>query len=298
MQEAQNTRIVQDMFAAFGRGDAQALVAAVDDQVVWRPVIGAAPYVATAGERRGKAGVGEFFRVLGETLTFNEFTPKEFVAQGDKVVAIGTYTGTPKATGRQFEGEWTMVFTSETARSWNSASSRTRRRSMPRGRALRYTRKARLSWRAAVLEHEAAAGDGPFRFLKLARIDGADLESAPHEAFARPRKRRRVDERLANLQRVRCHRFGRIHINSLEFLERLARQPRRIRQQRIAPNRRHRRFQVQAAVDGDALHPISVRREDACICSMAESLVRLDRPTNTRLPTRRRFPHPSCRVAR
>jgi len=111
MQESQNTTLVQNIYAAFGRGDIQTLLDGLDEQIVWRPVIGASSSVPTAGNRRGKAAVGEFFRTLSETSTFEDFQTNEFVAQGDKVVVIGRYTGTAKATGRQYRSEWTMVFT-------------------------------------------------------------------------------------------------------------------------------------------------------------------------------------------
>src|SRR4051812_6040717 len=104
MQESQNTMIVQNIYAAFGRGDLPVLLDALDEQILWRPVLGAASYVPTAGERRGKAAVAEFFKILNETIAFEDFQPKEFVAQGDQVVAIGQYTGRAKATGRQFRG--------------------------------------------------------------------------------------------------------------------------------------------------------------------------------------------------
>jgi ketosteroid isomerase-like protein len=110
MQEAQNTKVVQDAYAAFGRNDIPALLDTLDENVVWNPVIGAASYVPTAGERRGKAAVAEFFRIVSEEVLFKVFEPKEFVAQGDKVVSLGHYrAGVP--TGRTFESDFVMVFT-------------------------------------------------------------------------------------------------------------------------------------------------------------------------------------------
>ncbi len=91
MQEAQNTKIVQDAYDAFGRGDVQTLLGYFDEAILWKPVHGAARHVPTAGERRGKAAVGEFFKIVSEQVNFLRFEPKEFVAQGDKVVAIGHY---------------------------------------------------------------------------------------------------------------------------------------------------------------------------------------------------------------
>ena len=110
MQEAQNTKIVQDAYEAFGRGDVQALLGYFDDAILWKPVHGTAPHVPTAGERRGKAAVGEFFKIVSEQVNFVRFEPKEFVAQGDKVVALGQYAA-KAPTGRGFESDFVMVFT-------------------------------------------------------------------------------------------------------------------------------------------------------------------------------------------
>jgi len=112
-QEAQavkNTQIVKDAYAAFGRGDIPTVIAALDDQVVWTGVIGAAPNVPMAGERRGKAAVTEFFGSVATHVHFSRFEPQEFVAQGDKVIALGHYTATTSA-GKSFDSDFVMVFT-------------------------------------------------------------------------------------------------------------------------------------------------------------------------------------------
>lgn len=109
MDEARNTKVVQDAYAAFGRGDIPALLALMDPGVEWTAVIGS--NTPTSGTRHGHAGVAEFFQQLGASLDFQRFEPQEFVAQGDKVVALGHYLGTWKATGRSFESDWVMVFT-------------------------------------------------------------------------------------------------------------------------------------------------------------------------------------------
>ena len=97
MQEAQNTKVVQDAYAAFGRGDVQGILDKLDDGIVWRGVYGAGPHVPTAGERRGKAQVGEFFKQVAENVSFSRFEPTEFVASGGKVVALGHYRATTPA---------------------------------------------------------------------------------------------------------------------------------------------------------------------------------------------------------
>ena len=110
MDDAQNTKIVQDAYAAFGRGDIQTLLTYVSDDVVWKGVYGAAPHVPTSGERRGKAAVAEFFSQVAANVMFSTFEPKEFVAAGDKVVALGHYAASTPI-NRSFESDFVMVFT-------------------------------------------------------------------------------------------------------------------------------------------------------------------------------------------
>jgi uncharacterized protein len=92
MGEADNIKVVQEAYAAFSRGDVQAILDRLDDSVAWTAVYGAGSNVPMAGERRGKAAVGEFFKLVATHVNFARFEPKEFVATGDKVVALGHYT--------------------------------------------------------------------------------------------------------------------------------------------------------------------------------------------------------------
>jgi hypothetical protein len=109
MNEARNTKIIQDAYAAFGRGDIQALLAILDPSVEWTAAVGS--HVPTSGTRHGREGVAQFFGQLAASLEFQRFEPQEFIAQGDKVVALGHYVGSWKATGRSFESDWVMVYT-------------------------------------------------------------------------------------------------------------------------------------------------------------------------------------------
>jgi len=109
-QALKNTELVKDAYAAFGRGDIPGVVAALDDQIIWNGVIGAGPHIPMAGERRGKDAVTEFFGSVGTHVHFSRFEPREFLAQGDKVVALGHYTATTSA-GKSFDSDFVMVFT-------------------------------------------------------------------------------------------------------------------------------------------------------------------------------------------
>ncbi|HKB11358.1 MAG TPA: nuclear transport factor 2 family protein [Vicinamibacterales bacterium] len=111
MQEAQNTKVVQDAYAAFSKGDIPALLNLVADDVVWHGVYGGSADVPQAGVRRGRAAVAEFFKLVGETVAFSRFEPHDFIATGDKVVTLGHYSGTVKTTGRTFDSDFAMVST-------------------------------------------------------------------------------------------------------------------------------------------------------------------------------------------
>jgi ketosteroid isomerase-like protein len=112
MQEAQNTKVVQEAYAAFSRGDIQTLLTYLADDIVWAGVYGAGSHVPTSGVRHGKSAVAEFFKQVAENVQFLQFEPKEYVATGDKVVALGHYAAnTPIKKG--FESDFAMVFTLE-----------------------------------------------------------------------------------------------------------------------------------------------------------------------------------------
>ena len=110
MQEADNTKVVQEAYAAFGRGDVPAILDRLDDGVAWQGVYGATSNVPMAGDRRGKTAVAEFFKLVATHVNFSRFEPKEFVASGDKVVTLGHYTAKTSA-NKEFDSDFAMVFT-------------------------------------------------------------------------------------------------------------------------------------------------------------------------------------------
>ena len=46
-----------------------------------------------------------------ESVEFKRFEPREFIAERDKVVVLGSYEGVAKKTGRAFKSDWVMVYT-------------------------------------------------------------------------------------------------------------------------------------------------------------------------------------------
>ncbi len=109
MSDQANVGVVQQGYEALGRGDIPALLDLMADDVEW--TLQGPSVIPWAGTRRGREGVAEFFSLLGETLEFEQFEPREFVAQGDTVVVLGYERSLVKPTGRTFEQEWAHVYT-------------------------------------------------------------------------------------------------------------------------------------------------------------------------------------------
>lgn len=110
MSESRNTQVVKDAYAAFGRGDVKTILELLTDDVQWEGVKGAEGVARHSGVRRGKPAVAEFFGQVGSDIAFDQFEPREFVAQGDAVVAVGRYRGAVRSSGGRFDADWVMIF--------------------------------------------------------------------------------------------------------------------------------------------------------------------------------------------
>ncbi len=109
MNEQDNLRIVQEGYADFARGDVQTLLGRFAEDIEW--LIPGSKGNPLAGIYEGRNRVGEFFKLLSDLTEISTFEPREFIAQGDKVVALGRETGRVKSTGRTFQSDWAMAFT-------------------------------------------------------------------------------------------------------------------------------------------------------------------------------------------
>jgi ketosteroid isomerase-like protein len=98
---------VKDFFAALGRGDRAALLALADDDIEW--IIPGQDW-PLAGTRHGHAGLTELLETASRSLETST-EPREFVAQGDRVLVVGFARGRIKATGKTFEDDWIFAIT-------------------------------------------------------------------------------------------------------------------------------------------------------------------------------------------
>lgn len=110
MLEQENTRLAQESYAAFGRGDMPALGEAMADDIEW-VAPGDPADDPTAGTYNGREAVLGWFGTLAENLDFQVFEPREFIAQGDKVVSLVYAEATVRGNGRKVVNHEAHVWT-------------------------------------------------------------------------------------------------------------------------------------------------------------------------------------------
>ncbi|WP_158803572.1 MULTISPECIES: nuclear transport factor 2 family protein [unclassified Acidisoma] len=107
MSIEKNIQTVKDFFAALGRGDREALLALVAEDIEWIIPGEAWPL---AGTYRGHAGLANLLGTASKSIETST-EPREFVAQGDRVLVIGFARGKIKATNKTFEDDWIFAIT-------------------------------------------------------------------------------------------------------------------------------------------------------------------------------------------
>ena len=91
---------VQNIYAAFGRGDIPAILEMVAEDIEWEyaPNRNEVPWLLP---RRGRAGVAEFFGAVAANLEFSQFEVKHILEGELVVVGLIDLTCTVKSTGRE-----------------------------------------------------------------------------------------------------------------------------------------------------------------------------------------------------
>jgi hypothetical protein len=102
-----NKQIVAGIYEAFGRGDVAAVLSAMAEDVAWE-MPGTAPF---AGARKGHAEVQQFFVDLMNSVKIDQFNVDAIIADGERVVVLGSETCTVPATGRTVSQHWSHAYT-------------------------------------------------------------------------------------------------------------------------------------------------------------------------------------------
>jgi len=105
-----NVETMQDLYAAFGRGDIPSVLGAMDPNIEWREAENN-PYQPDGTPWIGPDAVlNNLFVKIGTEWDGFTVNPKEFHDAGDTVVVEGRYTGTYKETGKSLDAQVTHVW--------------------------------------------------------------------------------------------------------------------------------------------------------------------------------------------
>ena len=104
-----NIEIVKQSFDRFFAGDIPGFVEMLASDIEWdhRGPAGV-PYNRMY---EGRDGVVEFFKSIDEHLESISFDPREYFADGDRVVTIGHFHWKVKATGKDWASDFAFLYT-------------------------------------------------------------------------------------------------------------------------------------------------------------------------------------------
>jgi ketosteroid isomerase-like protein len=103
-----NLELIKNLYQAFAQGDIPAVLQSFDEDIEWTEAEGF-PY---GGTYRGGAAILEnVFMKLATEWDGYQATPDEFLDAGDRIVALGNYSASYKATGKSMNVPFAHVWT-------------------------------------------------------------------------------------------------------------------------------------------------------------------------------------------
>ena len=104
-----NTTIVQNIYNAFRAKDISAVLQYQSSDAEWS-VAGPADKIPWARVKKGPDGVADFLRILGQLLIPHVFEITDYLAQGDKVIALGHQSGVVRPTNKPYAFDFVHVW--------------------------------------------------------------------------------------------------------------------------------------------------------------------------------------------
>jgi ketosteroid isomerase-like protein len=104
----ESSKLIADLYAAFGRADIPYILERLSDDVQWGHSDSAEiPY---GGSYSGKEAVTRFFGKIDGAVEMKSFEPRTYLASGDEVITTGVWSGVARATGKPFASQWAHRF--------------------------------------------------------------------------------------------------------------------------------------------------------------------------------------------
>lgn len=110
MSEQANQELVRKVYDAFVTKDLASILDLQADDVHWS-VAGSADQIPWAAPRPGREGVADFLKTLSQWLVAEQFEIRDYVASGDKVVALGYQRGYVRPNERAYDFDFVHVWT-------------------------------------------------------------------------------------------------------------------------------------------------------------------------------------------
>ena len=105
----ENVQVVRGLYEAFGRGDVPTVLGRMDQSIEWNEAenfiyADRNPYVGPQAVLEG------VFMRLGSDWEGFTVAPEEWLDAGDRIVVLGTYSGTHKATGQRVRAQFAHIW--------------------------------------------------------------------------------------------------------------------------------------------------------------------------------------------
>ncbi|MCA9579705.1 MAG: nuclear transport factor 2 family protein [Myxococcales bacterium] len=110
MSQSSNVRVVEEIYAAFGRGDGQAIIDKMHPSVAWERGVAdhGIPWILPGN---GPAHVGSFLQAVASNLAITRFEVHNIMGNGNDVCALIGIDATVLSTGKALSDEEVHVWT-------------------------------------------------------------------------------------------------------------------------------------------------------------------------------------------
>lgn len=108
-RSSKNTRLIREMYTAFGKRDINSILAVLSPEVIWGEPDN--PYNPSAGTRYGHAGFMVWWQIGKESEEILNIECRQFVAQHDTVAVAGYTKCLVKATGKSYATDFVHLIT-------------------------------------------------------------------------------------------------------------------------------------------------------------------------------------------
>ena len=105
-----NVELIKNLYQAFAQGDIPAVLQSFDENIEWTEAEGF-PYGGTY--RGGEAVLQNVFMKLATEWTDFKAEPNELLDAGEKIIALGNYSGSYNQTGKSMNVPFAHVWTLE-----------------------------------------------------------------------------------------------------------------------------------------------------------------------------------------